>query len=152
MARFKFKLEALLKHRLRLEEERQRELAQLLRQKLIIETQLRNQQQSISQDKQQMAGSLTGQVDVRRIRQHAAHVGRAAVHAQRIAFRLLELNQLISKARSALNEAVVDRKAIEVLRDRHHEQWKLREKRIEAAQLDEAASQAWLRRLREVIS
>lgn len=150
MARFRFKLEALLRHRERLEEERQRALAMLLRQKLILETQLRNQQQAISQDKREMAGALTGHVDVRRIRQHAVHAGRGAVSAQRIAFRLLELAGQIDKARALLNEAVRQRKAIEVLRNRHHEQWSIEQKRIEANQLDEAAAHARIRLAQEV--
>jgi flagellar FliJ protein len=150
MAKFVFKLEPLLKHRVRLEEAQQRALAKLLREKLIIETQLRNQQQSISDDKSHMAQSLSGHVDVARIRQHAAHVHRATVHAQQAAFRLLELNHQIESARAKLNDAVRDRKAIEVLRERQHTKWLTEQKRREATQLDEAATQRYVRQQRKV--
>ncbi len=150
MAQFTFQLEPLLRHRRRVAEQQQRDLAKLLREKLIIETQLRNQQRSITQDKSQMAGALVGQVDVSRLRQHAAHVHRATVHAQQAAFRMFELGRQIDAARAKLNDAVRDRKAVEVLRERQFKRWQTQQKRREAAELDEAALQRHIRREREV--
>ncbi len=150
MARFEFKMEPLLTHRRRLEDERQRALAVLLREKLILETQLRNQQQSISEDKQRLSGALAGRVDVDSIRRHAAHNHRLAVRAQQIAIRLFELTRQIEAARVALVEATKQRKAIELLRDKRFDRWRKRQQRKATAELDELATQKYGRKRREV--
>lgn len=141
MPRFTFKLEPLLNHRKQLEERAQQTLAELLRQKLAIEDQLRRQQQGIARDKRTMAEALTGRVDVARIRGHANQVNRATLTAQRGAFQLVDLNRRIDHARGQLAEAMRQRKAIEVLRDRRLKQWRREQDRRETAALDELAVQ-----------
>ena len=149
MAKFQFKLNPLLKHRQRIEDDKQRVLAQLLRQKLIIETQLRNQQQSITTDKHQLGEALTGQVDVESIRRHAAHSNRMSINAQRIAFSLFELGRKIEKARAELIEATRQRRAIELLRDKQERRWRIELDRRETAEIDELATQGHARRSEE---
>lgn len=146
MAKFTFQLEPLLRHRRQIEEEQQRKLAQFLREKAAIENDLRRQQQAIGEDKRTLSGSLVGHVDVDRIRRHAAHVNRATLGAQQAAIRLGVLHQQIAAARDELSEAVRQRKAIEVLRERQYEQWQQDENRREAAMADELAVQQYARR------
>jgi len=149
MAKFAFKLEPLLAHRRHVEDEHQRALAQLLREKLILETQIRNHQSTISDDKQTMSSALVGQVNVDRIRQHAAHSGQVAVRLQQIAYRLLHLNRSIEEARKTLLEAVKQRKAVELLREKQFKRWKQAQDRREAAELDEIGTQIYMRQRAE---
>lgn len=146
MAKFRFKFEPLLAHRRRTEEQCERALAKLLREKLILETQLHNQQASISSDKHQLGEALTGRVDVDAIRRHAAHTNRLAIGAQQIAFRLFELTRLIESARHELLEARKQRRAIELLRDKRLAQWKRQIERRENAETDDLATNAYARR------
>src|SRR5205085_363551 len=107
--------------------------------KLIIENQLRSMQETISTDKRQMAGALAGSVDVRRIRQHAAHAGQVAVLARQMAARLMILHKQIDLSRAKLLEAAKARKAIELLRDKQLARWKREQDKKEAGVMDELA-------------
>jgi flagellar FliJ protein len=146
MAKFQFSLEPVLRHRNMVEQEQQRALAQLLREKLIIENELRRAQQTISQDKSEMAQQLTGRVDVGRIRQHAAHSGAFQRHIHKLAQRLLDLLKRIEQQRGRLLEATRDRKAVELLRDKRYRQWQQEQRRREASEIDEMTTQAYARR------
>ena len=143
MAAFHFRLDPVLRHRRIVEDERQRELARLLRERMILEAQLRSTQEGISDDKQRMGGALVGRVDVGRVRAHAAYAGQAAVRAQQIAMKLMALHRQAEQARSALLEAVRGRKAVERLKEKQHRRWLERRKRHETAELDELATQAY---------
>ncbi len=143
MARFVFKLESVLKHRQGVEDQCQRRLAELLGEQWRLRHQLENQQQTIREDKRTMAGALVGPVDVGRIRGHAAYVQQSALRAQQVGMRLVELNRRIETARGALAEAVRQRKAVQVLRDRQYRRWQEAQKRREAAELDELGVQGY---------
>jgi len=147
MAKFTFKLEPLLAHRQRIEDERQRAMAQLLREKLILETQMRNHQQTISTDKRSMGDALVGHVDVDRIRRHAAHSGQVAVRLQQIAYRMYQLNQKVDESRRLLVEAMKQRKAVELLRDKQYKRWKAEQDRREARELDEIGTRMYVRQM-----
>lgn len=147
MAVFEFKFESVLKQRRRVEDKHQRELAQLLRQKMIFESELRQLQQRITDDKASMTDSLRGHVNVGRIRQHAAHSAQVTGRAQQIAVKLLAMHRQIEQARGTLLEATRARKSIELLRDRHYNRWRREQQRRETAELDEIATQAYGRRL-----
>jgi flagellar FliJ protein len=146
MAKFEFQFEAVLHHRKVQEDQKQRTLAKLLREKLILENQLRSMQQTISTDKREMAGSLVGSVDVRRIRQHAAHAGQVAVLARHMAARLMIVHKQIDLARAELLKAAKAKKAIELLREKQFTRWRKAEDKKDAAMLDEIATQAYARR------
>jgi len=149
MARFEFKLEPLLRHRRRLEDQAQRELAKLLRQKMIFEQQLRSMQQTITDDKRTMAASLVGHVDVERIRNHGSHVNQVTLRARQIAARMVGLLRQIDQGRAKLIEAMKQRKAIDLLRQRQFDKWQRDLDRRENAMLDELATQAYARRQRK---
>jgi len=142
MAAFRFKLRPVLEQRRRAERDRQRELAELESRKQELETQLRQEQQTIQSDKQTMADRLVGRVDVSRIRQHAAHVGQVSMRARQLAGELMTLHQRIEQARSALLEATRSRRAVELLRDRQYRRWLNEQRRREAVERDELAMQA----------
>ncbi len=145
MAAFKFKLEPVLRHRQMIEDQRQREMARFLRQKLIIETQLRNLQQTVTDDKRAMVDSLVGKVNVRRIRQHGVHSNQMTLRIQMMAVELFKLEQEIDKARAVLLDATKGRKAVELLRNKQLRRWQDERNRQETRQLDEFAMQSYIR-------
>lgn len=147
MARFEFKLDPVLRHRQMVEEQCQRDLAQFLRQQMILRTQITDLQQTIVSDKRAMADSLVGQVDVVRIRQHGLHSNRVALRVQQIALELLKLRQQIEQARQKLLDATKARKAVELLKSKHYERWMAEQRRAETRETDEMATQAYARRL-----
>lgn len=146
MAKFVFKLEPVLRQRRMAEDRAQRDLARLLRERMIFEHQIRNLQQSITADKQTMAAALTGHVNVAQVRGYGAAAHRAVVRVQQIAMKMLELSRRIEVARGTLIGATRDRQAVERLRDKQYQRWQVEEKRRETAQLDEFAIQQYARR------
>ncbi|MEX2672231.1 MAG: flagellar export protein FliJ [Phycisphaeraceae bacterium] len=152
MARFTFKLEPVLSQRRRVEDEHRRVLARLLSRRMQMHHQLREMQESLSGDKQAMAQSLVGQVDVGRIRGHAAHNAQIVQRARGIVTHLADLEDQIAEARAALIQASQQRKAIELLRDRQHRRWKKKLDQREAAAMDEMATQRFGRGTGEAFS
>ena len=61
--------------------------------------------------------------------------------------RLAELETQVEAARQHLLNATQQRKALDLLRERDHLEWKREQDRKETAELDELASQAYTRRL-----
>lgn len=141
MAKFRFKLESVLAQRQRVEDERQRELAKLLRERFILETELRHMQEAITADKVEMSGELVGRVDVGRIRAHANHANQVTLRAQQIAVRMMGLEKQIEAARGKLLDATKGRKAIELLKDKQLKRWQTELDRRERETLDEMAVQ-----------
>lgn len=146
MGKFVFRLEPVLRQRGREEQACQRRLAQLLGRRQQMHEQLRRMQGGLSSDKQAMAASLVGHVDVSRIRMHAAHNAQVTHRAHAIVRELAELEDHIEQARAALLETTRQRKAIELLRDRQWQRWQKTMARREAAAADEMATQRYGRR------
>ena len=147
MARFRFKLEAVLQHRRNLEDVAQRELAKTLRQRMILTDQLRSMQQTITESKRQLGDGLSGRVDLDQIGQFARYSGQVRLRAQAIVVRLAGVEKEIQAARERLMEATRDRKALELLEERQRQAWQAEQDRREAAELDDLAVGAYARRL-----
>lgn len=147
MARFKFRYQTLFDHRQAIEEQRQRELAQQLRGRMILENQLRQMQDTIRESKRQLGHGLVGKVDLEAISRFAGFSGHTSLRAQQLVIKIAEFEKRVDAARAALQEAMRQRKALELLRDKHREAW-LREQALrEAMELDEIATQQYTRRL-----
>jgi len=146
MAIFHFRFETLLNHRRRIEDDRQRQLAKHLRTQAIMHDQLRNQQQTIHSSKRELAGSLVGTVDLAAVGQFARYSGAVAARARQIVARLGQLEHQIRDARNQLLGATRQRKALDMLRDKHHAQWRLEQERRETAELDDLTTQRYARR------
>jgi flagellar FliJ protein len=144
---FRFAYETVLHHRRRIEEDRQRELAQHLRHRMILLDQLRLMQQTIRDSKLELGDALVGKVNLQRIAQFAQYSGQTAIRAQQIVQRLVGVEQEIDAARARLLEATRDRKALELLKDQRRRAWLREQNRREAAELDEIAVQRHARRL-----
>lgn len=145
MAKFRFKLEALLKHRRQVEDHAQRVLAKLLRQRMILQAQVQQMQQTISESKRELGRQLVGPVDVDGITRFSHYSGQAALRAQQIVVRLAALEKQIEAQRAALVEAVKARKAAELLRERQYQDWMAAQDRRLNLEIDELATQQFVR-------
>ena len=138
-SKFTFSLDPLLRIRHLAEQEHQRVVARLERERLNLEESLRRQQSMIDTDKQQLRDRLVGAIDVTGLRMHATASISLMRSAQRLALELAGLHRRLDKARAELIEASRRRRAIELLRERRHEQWNYAVDREESATLDELA-------------
>lgn len=139
MAIFRFELNALLKKQRMCEDDAQRELAKILRQRMILQSQIQEDQGAIGGAKQNLTDALIGAVDLDRVRQFAQFSGELTQRAQMIVVRLAGLEGQITRHRERLAEAVRQRKAVELLHDRRLAVWKRTQTRRETAELDEVA-------------
>jgi flagellar FliJ protein len=149
MARFRFRLEPLLKARRLAEQGRQRAVAEIERERLVIEDRLREQQQFISAGKRSMRDEMTGTLDVDAMRLHAGATMRLMRDAERMVIELAGVHQRLDAARSELIEATRQRRAVELLRERRFEQWKAELEKADDAAIDELAVHAAARKERE---
>jgi flagellar export protein FliJ len=146
MAKFVFRLEPLLKARRRAEEDAQREVAVLQRQRMVLEDTLRRHQQSISHGKEAQRGALGGVIDMRALRMEAGASLHLVRKAQQIVLQLAGLDKQQQAAREKLIEARKRRRALELLREQRFEQWKRKLDKAETAQLDELVTNAAARK------
>lgn len=147
MATFTFRYQTLLDHRRRIEDEAQRELAKHLRVRSILQDQLRNQQETIHRSKHELTGALVGKVDLTAVGRFARYSGSVAARARQIVGRLAQLEDEVAEARSILLDATRKRKALELLRDRHHGLWRREQDLRETAELDDLSTQRYARRV-----
>jgi len=147
MSKFRFKFQTLLAHHRRVEDQRQRDLAQQLRTRMILQDQIRDMQDTIRDSKQSMADGLVGKVDLNRVGQFARYSGHAAQRARQIVIKLAALEKKVEEARQTLLEATKQRKALELLRDKHEAKWQYEQNRKETNELDELASTRYARRI-----
>lgn len=139
MPRFRFQLEPLLKARRTAEEEKQRALATIQRQRIQLEDALRLQQQQIAADKSEQRERLTGVLNLNELRLGAGATLAAVRKANRLALELAGVHKRLEAARLELIEARRKRRVVELLRERRFEQWKQAENKAETAMLDELA-------------
>ncbi len=139
MARFVFTLQPVLKARRRAEEELQRVVAQIERERMRLEDVLRGHQRSLVSDKDLLRAGLTGVIDVRDLRLQANCARQIMRRAQQIVLELAGVYKRLEAARVRLIEATRDRRVIELVRERRYEQWKTALDKAETADLDELA-------------
>ncbi len=142
MAKFRFKLEPLLTAREHAERRRQRVVAEIENERIALENKLRGQQRFITEGKHAMRGRLQGTLDLSDLRGHAGATMRGLRDAQRLAIELAGIYERLQAARSELAEAARDRRAVELLKEKRHLEWRQAEERRETAFLDELAVQA----------
>lgn len=145
MARFIFKLEPVLRQRKAVERQRQLALAEIERERLALEDQVRSIQDQIRSEKDLMREHLdprasgSRSVDLRGVRMQAGAQLRLVLSAQQAVVKLAGVHKRIEAARSELIEATKARRAVELLRERRYEQWLEEQRHKEAAMLDEIA-------------
>jgi flagellar protein FliJ len=146
MAKFRFKFDTVLQQRRHAEDQCQRALAKVIRQRMILQNQLRSMQQTITRSKGDLRSGLVGRVDMDRVGHFARYSGQSTARAHAIVSKLAALEQPIAEARARLLDASRARRAMELLKERHLTEWRRQEERRESAQLDEIGVQAHARR------
>ena len=114
---------------------------------MILLDQLRLMQTTITSSKRDLRDGLIGKVDMTRVGQFARFSGQSTVRAQQLVQRLAALEKRVQAAQQRLIEAAKARKAIERLRELHHQRWQQAQDRREAAMLDEMGVGAFAFRL-----
>lgn len=136
MPRFRFRLQPVLDHRTTIEREKQRVVAAIELQRLAAENTLRSIHAEIERENDDLRATLaTG--DFRTTRAHAARVTHLHADARRHVLHLSGVLARLESARAELLEAARRRKAVELLRERRLEEWRLAESRRETAAVDE---------------
>lgn len=143
MAQFKFPLSSVLKHRERIEQEKQRDLA-------AIESQMREQQAALDRLNRTVQENvenlkknrLIGPLDLTYLTAHRRYMLGAQRQATTIAQRMSLIQRQIDDARAALVEAAKQRKILEKLQERQKLRWSEDQARREVAELDDATMRA----------
>jgi len=146
MARFRFRLEPLLRARRSTEQTKQRTVAELEGRRRDLEHGLRSAQDRIASGKREQSGRLIGALDVSALRAQAGWTIQHLRQAQRLLLELAGVHRRLEGARSELIEATKQRRAVELLRERRFLQWKRRITKAEDAALDELSVQAAARK------
>ena len=147
--RFRFNLEAVLRHRERLEEDRRREFAEVNR--LVEEERLRREemQRERGELQDEIVKSFEEQAPFQSVVMSYHMVGRLEQAATESLKRQNILNAELEKRRQALVTARQETHMLETLKERRQEEFQREQDRLEQALLDELSIQARGRRLRE---
>ncbi len=148
--RFKFTLEAVLTQRLAIEEQHQRRVASLERERLALEDRIRGFQRLIRGAKEDLRMRLVserrgvdpdstagGGVSLSDVKLQANASLHLVARAQQSVLELAGLHRRIDAARLELLKATTDRKAVELLKAKRMQEWKDEIRRKEDAELDE---------------
>lgn len=138
MARFVFKLEAVLRQRKQIEQQKLRDLA--VRQQVLVSLQqdlqaLQSQAQSATQDLRD--NRLVGVIDLSYLSAHRRFIMSMGRQAMGIAQKISQAQKQVDEARLVLAEAARNRKAIEKIKEKHFEAWRQEQAKKEADALDE---------------
>ena len=143
MKGFVFKLEPVLSMRKREEQRRQKVLAGVLREQSALESAYRQAQELAITEEGDLRDRLAGGVvDLRGARTQGNAIVHARSRARLVALKLAGVMQQAERARRSLAEAVAQRRAVELLREKQYEAWRAGVQAAERAELDEIAARA----------
>ena len=146
MARFRFKLEPVLRQRSIAERDEQLRVAAIERERLEFEAQLRAQQRTIEAETEALDGMTNGgRVDANTLRLQGVALADARARAQQIALRLAGVPKRLEAARAEPAAKAAERRAIELLKERQLEAFRRAELAKESRVLDDLASSAAIR-------
>lgn len=138
MASFRFRLAPVLTQRERAERDRMLAVADLEREKIRLENQIRAAQNRIVAGRRAMADSLSGgRVELGDARLQAGATLRDYQDARRAVLELAGVMRRLEGARAELIQAAARRRAIELLRDRDRERFNAEQDRRENNALDD---------------
>ena len=150
--KFRFRLQPVLEQRERVERERQLRVAELDRERLVIEERLRRLNEEMQGAKADLRGRLSlggGAVAIPEVRMQANTSLHLAARARITALELAGAMRRLERARQELLEAARAARAVELLKEKRFEEWRQNGARAEAMQVDEAATQQFARVQRE---
>jgi len=139
MARFVFRLRPVLEQRERVERDRQLAVAELERERLRLEDELRRCEWAAHYERRELRDRLDAGagVDVGAARWQAHASLGAMSRARSAALRLAGVHARLGRARAALLGATAARKAVESLRDKQFAAWRAEQAKKERIELDE---------------
>lgn len=141
MAVFTFPLEAVLRQRESIEQERQLEVAELERKRIALERRIADMQRGMAGDRLELADRLaSGTIAVSALRLHAMGSFGMERRVDRAAIELAGVMEQLEAARARLLDATTARKAISQLKERRRLAWQREQDRREAALLDDLSS------------
>ena len=140
MAKFRFRLQPVLRQREIAERDEQLKVAQVEKQRLMLEDRLRQCQQRIMFE-QRTLNSLVNNSEVKPqdARLQSAAILVAKNEAQRLALELAGVYKRLEGARKLLTKAAMHRRSMELLRDNHLASWRRKINVAEDRAMDELA-------------
>jgi flagellar FliJ protein len=138
--RFTFRLQPVLEQRRRLEQERQREVGALERERIELEERIRAWQGAIGAARSDLRARLGGggrSISLQDVRMQANASLHLAARAQQAVLELAGVHARLEAARRRLLEATTARKAVSLLRERRLAEWRLGERRREEREIDD---------------
>src|SRR3954463_10506171 len=125
MARFDFKLDALLTHRQHIEKEAQRRMAKIQQEILALTRQIQEPRTRIlAEDRTLGTKELTGQLDMQYIAHEKRFVGNLHIRVILATQKMQGLEAALTAARGELVAAARARKVIEKLKETQFQRWK----------------------------
>lgn len=144
MARFEFRLEALLGVRRAAEKEKQRLVGAARQEIQALFRLIQDIQARISAENRSLgARELTGRLDMQYIAHEKKFVANLQMKAAAEMKKLSGLEQALAAARAELLTATRARKVIEKLRERHLARWRAEQDRREAAEMDDISMRSF---------
>lgn len=140
MSRFVFKLEGVLKHRQRLEQQLQTQVAQKCHHQQRLRQDLDGVVHSLAQLQTELRRRLVGRLDAQWLAAQQRYCQSIQHRAAKLQAELAALETDIAAVRQALVDAARQRKAVQTLRQRQQQQWADQQRRHENREHDEAAS------------
>ena len=142
MARFVFKLEAVLRQRKHVEQEKMRALATCLKHQADCERDLAQLNDNVRQTNDDLrANHLTGVLDMNFLAAHRRFMNAMQRQAISVAQKIAAAQQRVTAARADLAQAAKERKVMEKLRETHFERWRKEQAAREFRELDEIGVQ-----------
>lgn len=140
MARFRFRLQPVLRQRELIERDERLVVAEIERDRLRLEDQLRKAQREIAAEQGELNGLISaGAVNPAHARAQSAAILAARARAQGLARELAIVYRRLERARGELATAAMRRRSMELLRDNQLAEFRRNENRIEGGALDELA-------------
>jgi flagellar FliJ protein len=149
MPRFLFNLQGVLRQRKLVEDQRQREFAEVQRAYVAMETELKamgDEVRAATEDLRQ--NHLIGRISVDYLAAHRRFTLAMQRKALEHATNMAEVKKKLDAARAALVEAAKQRKILDKLKERRQADWQADQNRRESAATDEIAQQIGVRLVR----
>lgn len=138
MPKYVFQLDALLRHRKHLEQERQRDLAVVQGKMSRVQDELNQMNETLAVAMRDLRENrLVGRVDVHFLAAHRRYILATQRKAHAIAQEMAQIQREVDEARTALTQAARDHKMVDKLREKHKARWDADQARREFAELDE---------------
>lgn len=145
MAKFKFKLETVLKVKIRVEELRRKELQLAEIQRDQAHKQLLQRQAEVTQTLDNYREDLMRRIDVHQAVNYDRFLRWLNKQAELVAAHLEQCERQVDEARNKLVEAVKEKQILEKLKEKAYEAYKLEEQRLENQFLDELGTGSFIR-------